>query len=233
MFVPLPPKRRPAATWPEPRPETGCSRSSSASSRATRAPAARPPARRPSSSSPTRPRPARRRSRRADEAAVVRRALDARSPRTAPGCRDRASASCSSVLLSTVPGARELDPRVERLDDRRLGRLEAVLEVDGRDRGLEQRGEHVVGCARCARAPAPGTSCACSSRKRTRSSSFATAAQLWRETTCALIFASRPSDASGKPVVQRLGDRELEHRVAEELEPLVRRRPVRRPRRCA
>src|SRR6478736_1340668 len=43
----------------------------------------------------------------------------------------------------------------------------------------------------------PGTSCARWTRTLPRSRSRATVAQLWRETTWARIFASRPSEASG------------------------------------
>src|SRR5207248_2564359 len=46
-------------------------------------------------------------------------------------------------LVIDVARQRILDPRFEGLDDRRLDVLEPVLEVDRRDRRLEQRGEHV------------------------------------------------------------------------------------------
>ena len=47
-----------------------------------------------------------------------------------------------------------------------------------------------------------------------------------RETTCARIFASRPSEYVREARVELPRDRELQHAVAEELEPLVRGRPV-------
>ena len=39
---------------------------------------------------------------------------------------------------------RVLDARVERADNRRLDRLEAMLQIQGCERGLEQRREHVA-----------------------------------------------------------------------------------------
>ena len=63
------------------------------------------------------------------------------------------------------------------------------------------------------------------------SSSRATTAQLARDTTCERIFASRPSREVRIPLVQLPRDGELEHAVAQELEALVRRGTVGRPRR--
>ena len=86
---------------------------------------------------------------------------------------------------------------VERLDDRRLDRLEAVLEVERRERGLEQRREHVA----VEREPldlALGEAARLAGRGRSPSrSSRATTAQLARETTCERSFAIRPSLKSG------------------------------------
>ena len=67
-----------------------------------------------------------------------------------------------------------------------------------------------------------GASPACSRSRSPSPSSFATAAQLWRETTCARTFASLPSDACAEAVEDRARDRELEDAVAQELEPFVR-----------
>ena len=59
-------------------------------------------------------------------------------------------------LRVDVAGARVLDPLVEGLDDRGRDDVEAVLEVDGRDRGLEQRSEDVPAQRDAVRARAPG-----------------------------------------------------------------------------
>ena len=87
---------------------------------------------------------------------------------------------------------------VERLDDRRLDLLEPVLEVDGRDRRLEQGGQHVAAARDPVQLAAGDVLRLLERGTPPRSSSFATPAQLWRETTWARIFARRPSDASGK-----------------------------------
>ncbi len=47
-------------------------------------------------------------------------------------------------LVVDPVGEREVDLTREGLDDRTLDRLEAVLQVDGGERGLEQRREHVA-----------------------------------------------------------------------------------------
>ena len=100
-------------------------------------------------------------------------------------------------MWSTCVVARVLDPLGERVDDRLLDLLEAVLEEERGERRLEQRREHVAvpreplellgrhrrRAARRAARPSP--------------SSRATTAQLARETTCERIFASRPSEKSG------------------------------------
>ena len=57
----------------------------------------------------------------------------------------RASRSCSADLKSAGPLERLLELRRERLDDRRGGRLEAVLEVARADHRLDHRGEHALG----------------------------------------------------------------------------------------
>ena len=76
-----------------------------------------------------------------------------------------------------------------------------------------------------------GTDTARCDMRSPSSSSRATTAQLARETTCERIFASRPSVKSGITLVELARDGELEHAVAQELEPLVRRGTVGRPRR--
>ena len=78
----------------------------------------------------------------AHELAVVRGALDLehRVVDVATGARE---GLLELRLVVDVARARVLDPLRERLDDRGLHRLEAVLEVDRRDRGLEHGCEDV------------------------------------------------------------------------------------------
>ena len=79
----------------------------------------------------------------ADEPALVRRPFDREHLvlDDAAGPRERL---LQLGLRVDVPRACELDPLCERLDDRLLDLLEAVLEVHRRDRRLEQRGENVA-----------------------------------------------------------------------------------------
>ena len=144
-----------------------------------------------------------------------------------PGARERL---LQLGLVVDVAGARELDPRVERLDDGLLDLLEAVLEVDGRDRRLEQRGEHVA----AARDPVE----LCSGHVLRLLEQEADEIELLRDPRAAVTrddvgpdLREPPLGCVGEAVVQRPRDRELEHRVAEELEPLVGGRAVGRPRR--
>ena len=51
--------------------------------------------------------------------------------------------------------------------------------------------------------------------------SFATSAQVRRETTADLILVRSPSSILGELAVERLADDQIEHRVAEELHALV------------
>ena len=117
---------------------------------------------------------------------------------------------------------------VERLDDRLLDLLEAVLEEERGERRLEQRREHVavaretlellrrdVGAA--LEQPLPEL-------ELPRDDGAAR-----RETTCERTLASRALREVRVALVERPRDRELEHAVAEELEPLVGRRAVGRP----
>src|SRR3954447_17378730 len=81
--------------------------------------------------------------RRAAEGAVVRRALDVEH------VVDDLAAPARELFLQLglvvdVAGQRIGDPAVEGGDDRVADRLESVLEVERRQRGLEQRGEHVA-----------------------------------------------------------------------------------------
>ena len=86
---------------------------------------------------------------------------------------------------------------LERLDDRRRDRLEAVLEVERRERRLEQRREHVAVVGEPLELVASGRPAVVSSSRSPRSSSAATTAQLARETTCERSFAICPSLKSG------------------------------------
>ena len=167
---------------------------------------------------------------RARERAVVRRSLDLEHR-----VRDRLPAASERLLelglVVDVRRARVLDPRGERGDDRVLDLLEPVLEEErcrARPRGAPRAR---CGSARGASSSSCGTDTARSAIRSPSPSSRATTAQLARETTCDRIFASWPSVKSGIPVVELPRDRELEHAVAEELQPLVRGRAVRRPRR--
>ena len=135
-------------------------------------------------------------------------------------------------LLVDRAGARELDPRVERLDDRLLGDLEAVHEVDGRDRRFEERREHVPAVRDPVELGIGDVLCLLEQ--------VAPEIELLGHAGAAVARDDVGPDlrqpAVGslrEAVVQRLRDRELEHRVAEELEPLVRRRPGRMPTRDA
>ena len=81
--------------------------------------------------------------RRGRERAVVRRPLDLEH-RVDDGAPRARQALLQLGLVVDVRRQGVLDARVERGDDRRLDRLEAVLEVERRQRGLEQRREHVA-----------------------------------------------------------------------------------------
>ena len=128
-----------------------------------------------------------------------------------------------------MAGPGELDARVEGLDDGRLDLLEAVLQVDGGDRCLEQCREHVA----AARDPVElrvGDVLRLLEQE-------AGEVELLRDPGATVARDDVGPDLRepalgriGKAVVQRPRDRELEHGVAEELEPLVRGRPIGRPR---
>ena len=120
-------------------------------------------------------------------------------------------------LVVDMPGAGELDARVERLDDGRLDFREPDLEVHGSNRGLEQRGEniaaardpfelrlgHVLGLGE--QEPGQiellGHACAAVARDDMRPD-----------------LREAPFRCLRKPVVQRARDCELEHGIPEELE---------------
>ena len=107
------------------------------------------------------------------------------------------------------------------------------LEVDRGDRSLEQRREHVPAERDPLRARLRDV---LRTRRRASSpspSSRATAAQLCARDDVGADLREPALGSLGKAVVERARDRELEHGVAEELEPLVRRRRGRAPRTCA
>ena len=118
------------------------------------------------------------------------------------------------------------------LDDRALDRPEAVLEEERRERRLEHRGEHVAVLRSSGSSSSAGTS------TRPRSAEPPVEPEVERH-----LGAARPrhdvgADLRHPPLrelrvalVERPRHRQLEHAVAEELEPLVRGRPVGRPRR--
>ena len=125
-------------------------------------------------------------------------------------------------LVVDVARARVLDLVGEGLDDRRLDLLEAVLEVERSDGRLEHRGQHVA-------APRDAL-------ELVRRDAFGPLeqllpeAELLRNDGTALAGDDVRPDLRQAPL-RRVGeavedgpcDRELEHAVAEELEPLVRR----------
>ena len=79
----------------------------------------------------------------ADELAVVRGAFDVEDAvlHLIPGACERL---LQLRLVIDVTGPGELDPRVERVHHGLLGSLEPVLEIDGRDRCLEQGSKDVA-----------------------------------------------------------------------------------------
>ena len=120
-------------------------------------------------------------------------------------------------MWSTNVVKRVFDARLERLDDRGLDRLEAVLEIERSERRLEERGEHVavprelVGVVG-ALAAQPFTEL-----ELPRDDGAARARDDMR------AHLRHPSLGElREAVVEGARDHELEHRVPEELEPFVR-----------
>ncbi len=123
-------------------------------------------------------------------------------------------------LLVDGAGARELDPGVERLDDRLLGDLEAVHEVDGGDRRLEQRREHVA-AVRDAVELGIGHVLGLLEQVAPEVELLGDAGAAVARDDVGPDLRQAAVGCLREPVVQRLRDRELEHRVTEELEALV------------
>ena len=163
----------------------------------------------------------------ADEPALVRRPVDVEHVvlDAAPRPRQRL---LELRLRVDVTGARILDPLVEGLHDRRRDDVEAVLEVDGRDRGLQQRGEHVPAQRDAVELGPRDVLRACDEHRAEVERAGHRGAALPRDDVRPDLRET-PLGRIGEAVVERPCYRELEDRVAEELETLVRGRAVRRP----
>src|SRR5215211_83412 len=131
-------------------------------------------------------------------------------------------------LVVDVARARVLDAVREGIDDRALDRLEAVLEEERRQRGLEQGREHVAVAdearelvVREARGPFTEADAELELTGHDRAARA-------RDDVGADLREPALTEV-GEALVQLPRHGELEHAVAEELEPLVRVGPVRRP----
>jgi hypothetical protein len=125
---------------------------------------------------------------------------------------------------------RVLDPRLERADDRRLDLLEPVLEVQGGERRLQHRREHVPIARETLDLVGGGAA-------RTLLEPLAEA-ELSRDDRAArprhdvgADLRHPPFREVGEAIEEGARDGKLEHRIAEELEPLVGRDAVGGPRR--
>jgi hypothetical protein len=167
--------------------------------------------------------------RRRGERAVVRRPLHVDD-----GVGDRRAAPCQLLLqlrlVVDVRVERVLDARVERLDDRGLDRLEAVLEVEGRERRLEERRQHVA-------VPRQPLDLALWEVAGLLQQALAEL-ELARDDGAARPRDDVRADLRHAPLVEVRKaleegprDRELEDGIAEELQPFVRGRAVGGPRR--
>jgi hypothetical protein len=165
---------------------------------------------------------------RAGEAPVVRRPFDV-DDGVGDGERPPSELLLELGLVVDVARDRVLDPVSKGGDDRGADRLESVLEVEGPEGGLDERGDdvpvlrelpellgrdaaRVLGELRAEVEAAPDD--------RTALARDDVGPDL-REPTL-LVF--------GEALVQLLRDRETQDAVAEELEPLVRTRPILGPR---
>jgi len=164
----------------------------------------------------------------ADESAVVRRPLDLED-----GVVHLLAGASEGLLqlglVVDVARARVLDPLAERVNDRRLDLLEAMFEIDSRDRRLEDGGEDV---------PAAGDPLELVLRRLARVLKETVAQpELLRDGGTALAghdvcpdLGETPLRGRAETIEDSARDRELEDAVAEELEALVRCRAVVGPR---
>ena len=154
----------------------------------------------------------------------------AAGPRPPAPCRRPADPAGELLLqLRLVVDVRVARSRSARRTRRRRRRGWARSRAQEERR---QRRPRAARPARCGSARAVSSSRACASPRSDEPLAEpelgATTAQLARETTWERIFAIRPSEKWGNGRTVH-GRRQLEHAVAEELEPLVRGRAVRRP----
>ena len=165
--------------------------------------------------------------RRTDEAPVVRRALDLENG--VVHLLARAGERLLKLrLVVDVARAGVLDPLAERLHDGRLDALEPDLEVHRGDGGLEHGCEDV---------PAPRDPLQLVLRCFARVvEELLAEAELLRHRGAALAghdvgadLRKTPFRGCAEPIEHGPCDRELENAVAQELQTLVRRRPVVRP----
>ena len=100
-------------------------------------------------------------------------------------------------LVVDVTLERVVDALLEGVHDGRADGLEGVLEVERAQARLDEGGEDVP-VRREAPELSESTAAALPAKSSPRPMRLPTIAQLWRETTCARIFASGPPARSGK-----------------------------------
>ena len=128
-------------------------------------------------------------------------------------------------LVVDVGRERVLDPLAERRDDRTLHAVEAVRQVAGAERRLEQRRDDVPVRGQPLEVVAGDDASAPLAQAFAEIELLPTTAQLERLTAFARSWSAAPR-AVRERLVEHLRNRELEHAVAEELEPLVRARAI-------
>jgi hypothetical protein len=122
------------------------------------------------------------------------------------------------------------DAAAERLDDRFLDRLEAVLEEQRSKGGLEQRGENVAVSREAVELLGRDDSLALLRKQRAEPELTGNDGAARARNDVRADLRQPALGQIGEALVERPGDRELEDAVAEKLQPLVRGRPVGRPR---
>ncbi len=157
----------------------------------------------------------------AREAAVVRRAFDVEISVYDHRRPVRASSSCRSVFVVDPRGERVLDLSEKR---RRSRPRSPRSRAGGRARRAPPRAPRraTFGVARAARARPPSASGACATSRSPSPSSRADHRAGRARDDVRARLRQLSLRKSGMPHVERVRDRELEHAVAEELEPLVR-----------